>query len=109
MTTITITIAVDANGEVKVDVPADVLNGASAPARQSVYQDELIPLPPEPTRGRPITTIGRPPQGVVATNGLCPIHGVQWRVVPAGVSKRSGQPYREFRACAEPGCQERPR
>lgn len=109
MTTVTITITVDADGDVKVAAPASVSNGAGFPARLNAYQDELIPLPPEPAQARPITTIGRPPPGVAGTNGLCPLHGVPWRVVAAGVSKRSGQPYSEFRACPEPGCQQRAR
>lgn len=40
---------------------------------------------------------------------LCPVHNVAWRVVPAGVSKKTGEPYNAFIACPERGCNERPR
>jgi hypothetical protein len=43
-----------------------------------------------------------------AGTGSCPVHHEPWKTVPAGVSKRSGRPYAEFRACPEPGCDERP-
>ena len=109
MTTVTITIQVDAEGGVRISGPLDAANGAGALAQSDAFQDELIPLPPEPAPVRPITTIGQARQGAAGTNGLCPVHGVAWRLVPAGVSKKSGRAYAEFRACPEPGCSERPR
>jgi hypothetical protein len=109
MTTVTITITVDADGEVSVSTPSGVANGAGVPSRPDTFHDELLPLPPEPGQFRPITTLGRPQPGVAGSNGLCPLHVVPWRVVPAGVSKKSGKPYAEFRACPEPGCDQRPR
>jgi hypothetical protein len=107
MTTVTITIAVDADGEVRVNGP----NGVAVPARPGAFQDELVPLPPESGQFRPIATTGRPLSAPARTNGLCPIHGEAWKVVPAGVSMKSGRPkpYAEFWACPEPGCSERPR
>ena len=42
-------------------------------------------------------------------NGLCPVHRVPWRLVPAGISKRTGRSYAEFRACPEAGCDQKPR
>jgi hypothetical protein len=39
----------------------------------------------------------------------CPVHHVPWKWVPAGVSKRTGKPYKAFQACSEPGCNEKPR
>ncbi|MGO9179266.1 MAG: hypothetical protein ACLQBX_04125 [Candidatus Limnocylindrales bacterium] len=109
MTTVTVTIQVDADGGVRISGPLDAANGAGAPARPEAFQDELIPLPPEPAPVRPITAIGQARQGAAGTNGLCPVHGVAWRVVPAGISKKSGRAYAEFRACPEPGCDQRPR
>ena len=38
----------------------------------------------------------------------CPVHHVDWRLVPARVSKKSGKPYSEFWACSTPGCDARP-
>lgn len=40
--------------------------------------------------------------------GGCPIHNVPWKVVPAGISKKTGQPYESFRACSVSGCDQRP-
>ena len=37
----------------------------------------------------------------------CPIHHSS-KVVPAGVSKRTGAKYEAFVACSEPGCNEKP-
>jgi hypothetical protein len=104
MTTVTVTITVDSDGEVMVNGP----NGIGAPARPEAFQDELVPLPPEPGQFRPIATIGRP-AAPAGTNGQCPVHGEQWKVVPPGVSRKTGKPYAEFRACPEPGCSEKPR
>jgi hypothetical protein len=39
----------------------------------------------------------------------CPVHQVPWKVVPAGVSRRTGRPYEAFRACPQTGCEEKPR
>lgn len=39
------------------------------------------------------------------TQWLCPVHR-RSKVQPAGVSKKSGKPYRAFWACTEPGCDE---
>lgn len=36
----------------------------------------------------------------------CQYHGVA-RVVPAGVSKKTGKPYPAFRVCSEPGCEQK--
>ena len=105
MTTVTITITVDADGEVRVNGP----NGVAVPSRPAAFQDELVPLPPEPGQFRPIATIGRPMPAPAGTNGLCPLHGEPWRLVPAGISKKTGKNYDAFRACPEPGCSERPR
>ena len=40
--------------------------------------------------------------------GVCPVHRVAWKQVPAGISKRTGRSYAAFIACPEPGCDERP-
>lgn len=44
----------------------------------------------------------------VVNTGLCPIHGTPWKVVPAGVSKKTGKPYDAFQACSTQGCDQRP-
>lgn len=38
---------------------------------------------------------------------VCPFHGSS-RVVPGGISKKSGNRYNAFTVCASPGCEERP-
>lgn len=50
-----------------------------------------------------------PPVRTTTTADVCPIHGTPWKVVPAGVSKKSGKPYDAFRACSTSGCDQRPR
>jgi hypothetical protein len=39
---------------------------------------------------------------------LCPQHQVEFVLKPAGISKRTGQPYNAFYACPTFGCKERP-
>lgn len=57
---------------------------------------QLAPLPPVQT-----TNDGQA--------NVCPIHNTPWKVVPAGVSKKTGKPYDAFRACSTQGCDQRPR
>jgi hypothetical protein len=73
--------------------------------------DEAEPLPlpewappdaPEPA----IRTIAAGRNG--SATGSCPVHRLPWRMVPAGISRKSGRPYGAFLACPEPGCDERP-
>ena len=40
--------------------------------------------------------------------GVCPIHATPWKVVPAGISKKTGNAYEAFRACSVQGCDQRP-
>lgn len=42
-----------------------------------------------------------------ASEWVCPVHGTS-KVVPAGVSKKTGKPYNAFTACGEIGCNEKP-
>jgi hypothetical protein len=44
-----------------------------------------------------------------ALNAVCPIHNEPWKVVPAGISKKTGNPYEAFKACPIRGCDQRPR
>jgi hypothetical protein len=44
----------------------------------------------------------------IMNTGVCPIHQVPWKVVPAGVSKKTGNPYDAFQACSVKGCDQRP-
>jgi hypothetical protein len=69
-----------------------VLDSAPAAIPSAVTPEPVSPPAPGP---------------VPAAGGDCVIHGMPWRVVPAGVSK-AGKPYGAFAACPEQGCRERP-
>jgi hypothetical protein len=59
----------------------------------------------------PVLTALPPVQGgqaPVMVDG-CPIHHTPWKVVPAGISKKTGKAYDAFRACSTPGCDQRPK
>ena len=58
----------------------------------------LAPLPPVQGQAQP----------QVVVDG-CPIHHTPWKVVPAGISKKTGKAYDSFRACSTAGCDQRPR
>lgn len=104
MTTITITITIDSQGQVQVG-PTAVTNGVREPAMvaaaREVFADELVPLPPEPTAFRGAAMGGN--------GNNCPVHHEPWKIVAAGISKKTGQPYDSFTACPVKGCNERPR
>ena len=38
----------------------------------------------------------------------CPVHDIEFRLVPAGVSKRTGKAYPAFYVCEVEGCKEKP-
>jgi hypothetical protein len=42
------------------------------------------------------------------SNGVCPVHLVAWKTVPAGISSKTGKPYNSFTACPVKGCPQRP-
>ena len=70
---------------------------------------------PTPPPDLPVTPIMQPLPPVQAApfqftgpTAYCPVHRQPWRTVPAGVSKKTGQPYQAFLACPERGCNERP-
>lgn len=81
---------------------------------QAVEQNTLAildkPVQNGPQRPNATLTALPPVQQVVAaqTADVCPIHGTPWKVVPAGVSKKSGKAYDAFRACSTQGCDQRP-
>jgi len=41
-------------------------------------------------------------------NSICPVHQVEFKLVPSGVSRTSGKAYDAFFACPERGCREKP-
>lgn len=53
---------------------------------------------------RPFVERPAPPE----PDGWCPVHEQDWKLVPAGVSQKSGKRYNAFWACPERGCTERP-
>ena len=47
-------------------------------------------------------------QPILAPATVCPTHNAPWKIVPAGVSNRTGQTYESFAACPIRGCDQRP-
>jgi hypothetical protein len=89
------------------DRVADALERIATALEQSVLE-RIQPVQNAPQRPAP----GLAPLPPVATPGApfdgCPIHQVPWKVVPAGVSKKTGKAYDSFRACSVSGCDQRP-
>ena len=40
--------------------------------------------------------------------GACPEHGTPWRLVPEGISKKTGRRYNAFWTCSTQGCDIKP-
>ncbi len=55
----------------------------------------------------PLPAVSAVPPSSAAFDG-CPIHQTPWKIVPAGVSKKTGNAYAAFRACTVAGCDQRP-
>lgn len=60
---------------------------------QTPQRPQLAALPPVQTKGY---------------GGGCPIHNQSWKIVPAGISKKTGNAYDAFQACPVKGCDQRP-
>ena len=72
--------------------------------------DKSLPANLQAVTAAPLTAL--PPVQPLTVNpqsaGNCPVHRVPWRMVPAGVSKKTGNAYKAFLACPERGCDQRP-
>jgi hypothetical protein len=79
----------------------------TAPAPTEVHPWDNVPLPQTVAAALPyqppvaVTTIQAPPPWV------CPVHHTS-KVVPAGVSKRTGATYKSFLSCTERDCPQKP-
>lgn len=83
-------------------VPAANLSGFSTPASPSAD----VPWPAEPPApDEPLPPVN--PAFVFKPVTECPVHHQPWRQVPAGVSKRTGQPYAAFLACPVRDCNQK--
>ena len=82
-------------GEPPLPTPPPELVQVSGPA-QFNQPPVMQPLPP-------VT-----PPFTFTPNLACPIHHLAWKIVPAGVSKKSGRAYAAFAVCPESGCEQRP-
>jgi hypothetical protein len=86
----------------------DEIAGRIATALEQIALElgEKATVAPEPYRA---VGPSQQPAPVFAPIGgwVCPDHGTV-RVVPAGVSKRTGQPYQAFMVCDQQGCEQRP-
>lgn len=69
---------------------------------------ELMDLKPRPINVQPLSALPPVRTAPIMNTGVCPIHQVPWKVVPAGVSKKTGNPYTAFQACSVKGCDQRP-
>ena len=91
---------------IKLEIPDDV------EVRWEGSPDDGEPLPlqgwPAPAPFRPATADARSGPSRAPLGGVCPVHRVPWRAVPAGVSKKTGRAYSAFQVCPESGCDERP-
>jgi hypothetical protein len=79
-------------------LPAAPATPAAAPAAPVAAPAPVTP--PAPT-APPASTWGAPMAPAPATGPMCE-HGQPMKLVPAGVSKSTGRPYRGFYACAAP-------
>jgi hypothetical protein len=87
--------------------PARVKGTATYQPKAAPRSSTAIPEePPTDWESLPETRIPRMrPSG---DGGACPVHGVAFKLVPAGVSKKTGNPYDAFWSCPEMGCREKP-
>lgn len=85
--------------------PGDPLVKAINRLAQAIEQATLAKLDSTPGLATlpPVRT-----QPILAPATVCPIHKEAWKIVPAGVSKKTGQPYEAFAACPVRGCDQRP-
>lgn len=65
--------------------------------------------PAQNAPGAALATLPPVQAPIPATADVCPIHGTPWKIVPAGVSKKTGRPYEAFKACSTAGCDQRPK
>jgi hypothetical protein len=52
--------------------------------------------------------VERPAPSYPNHDPVCPEHGEDWKLVPAGTSKRTGRRYNAFYACPVKNCDEKP-
>jgi hypothetical protein len=81
---------------ITIDVPDGVV-----PNVEYTSAGSTSPASPRPAAASP------PPAAAGHSSWMCPDHGSS-KVVPAGVSKKTGKPYSAFIACPEQGCEQRP-
>lgn len=91
---------------IRLEIPDGVAVRLEGPPDDS----ESMPLPEwaAPAPLRPATASVQPGPSKARVVGVCPVHRLSWRTVPAGVSKKTGRPYSAFQVCPESGCDERP-
>ena len=52
--------------------------------------------------------VPRPDPPFPSWDPACPTHDLEWKLVPAGTSRKSGKRYNAFWACPAQGCNEKP-
>jgi hypothetical protein len=86
-------------GRVSITIHIDYPDGAVATVTPSPVATAADPMDEAPW------PLGLNPE----PSGRCPVHHTPWKIVPAGISKKTGKPYEAFQACSEAGCNEKPR
>jgi len=88
--------------------PSDQLTKAINRLAQAIEQMALATLesPAKAPQFAPLPSVKTAP--ILAPATVCPTHNAPWKIVPAGVSKRTGQTYESFAACPVQGCDQRP-
>lgn len=89
-------------GRVTLTIHIDYPDGAGI----TVGHPQTAAPPPAGLEDPPWPTSPAEPS---AAGGVCPVHHVPWKTVPAGVSKKTGAAYNAFQACPQQGCNERPK
>lgn len=100
--------------ELPATAPDPLVNAITrlAQAIETLAAQTRTPAPPVVAAGGPPSLAPLPPvqtpQTPDPTFDGCPIHHAPWKVVPAGVSKKTGRAYEAFKACPVAGCDQRP-
>ena len=77
-----------------------------APQTAAVAPVPQVGLPPQPIQQQVTGPVVPPPQPIAGAAWLCPLHN-DTKIVPGGVSQRTGRAYNAFYACPVPGCDQK--
>jgi hypothetical protein len=87
-----------------IDAFRDELIGAIFDVEQKINAAYAVAHTPAPTPQPQVAAVAQPPAAAAPAGDaghLCD-HGQPMKLIPAGISKASGKPYKAFYACAQP-------